>query len=288
MEKPGDDSAQDSATPLTEAPKKRGRKKGSIGRKAAKSKKSPDRTRTHRPFPASSFEEALEFAKGMLAFGAGQPVRRLTLFDHLGKSPESGPSRQLITNANKYGLISGSYKADQLELTPDGIKAADETLPPRELARARAKLAIEDIPPFKELYQTLIGNKLPAKAALIDSIQRFDVSSDAAEEGVDTFIVNLRFVGLLRTLSGAERIVPIDHLLDALPASQSNTPSQTSIKTTAGAATQPATDFDKTCFYVTPIGSEGSEERKHSDLFMGSLIEPALEAFGLKVVRADG
>jgi hypothetical protein len=34
-------------------------------------------------------------------------------------------------------------------------------------------------------------------------------------------------------------------------------------------------------------GSDDSEERKHSDMFLSSLIEPALSGFGLEVVRAD-
>ena len=83
------------------------------------------RKRTNRPFPASSFEEALEFARVILEYGSGKPVRRLSLFDHLNKSPESGASRQLVVNANKYGLIKGSYTADQFELTPDGARSVD-------------------------------------------------------------------------------------------------------------------------------------------------------------------
>src|SRR3954452_10355845 len=52
------------------------------------------RKRPSRNFPASSFEEALEFAKAIFKFGSGNPIRRLTLFNELGKSPESGASRQ--------------------------------------------------------------------------------------------------------------------------------------------------------------------------------------------------
>ena len=47
-------------------------------------------------FPAATFEDALELATAIYRFGSGQPVRRISLFDDLGKSPESGPSRQLI------------------------------------------------------------------------------------------------------------------------------------------------------------------------------------------------
>jgi hypothetical protein len=48
-----------------------------------------------------------------------------------------------------------------------------------------------------------------------------------------------------------------------------------------------ARDWDKICFYISPIGDEESEHRQHVDLFLGSIVEPALEEFGLKVVRAD-
>jgi hypothetical protein len=268
--------------------KKTSKRKGKISQES-----SADRAalrRSQRPFPASSFEEPLEFAKAIFSFGSGQPVRRLTLFDHLKKSPESGGSRQLLTNASKYGLIKGGYQADQLELTPDGAKAVDEGLPVREIARVRVKLAIEDIPPFRGLYERLIGNKLPAKPALVDSIQDLGVSRNFAEEAVDTFIVNLRFVGLLKTLSGAERIIPLDHLLDSLPASASGnaTPHVQAPAAGGQVITQDQAHYERTCFYITPIGSDGSEQRKHSDLFLGSIIEPSLEPFGLTVVRADG
>jgi hypothetical protein len=48
-----------------------------------------------------------------------------------------------------------------------------------------------------------------------------------------------------------------------------------------------STDFETACFYITPIGDEGSEQRKHADLFMGALIEPSLTEFNLRLVRAD-
>jgi hypothetical protein len=47
--------------------------------------------------------------------------------------------------------------------------------------------------------------------------------------------------------------------------------------------------WDRTCFYSSPIGNPGSEERRHSDVFLNSLIRPAVEALGppLRAVRAD-
>jgi hypothetical protein len=118
------------------------------------------------------------------------------------------------------------------------------------------------------------------------------IPDEFAEEGVDTFIVNLRFVGLLQTLSGAERIVAINHLLDSLPTSRisaDRAPSEGPPLAVEGRGiiTQEHAAFETTCFYITPIGDEGSEQRKHSDLFLGNIVEPALSTFGLTVIRAD-
>lgn len=251
------------------------------------------RKRLQRPFPACPFEEALNFAQEVFEYGSGQPVRRLSLFDHLQKSPDSTASRQLITNAAKYGLTKGSYAAESLEITPDGAKAIDEDIPLRDRARSRIKLAIEDIEPFKKLFDRFTGNKLPVRAALTDAMKTLDVSAELAEEAVDTFIVNLRFVGLLQTLSGAERIVTVSHYFDALPTLAPVVQAELDAKTQPqhhvrhAIITSDHAQFETTCFYVTPIGEDGSEQRKHSDLFLGSIVEPALEPFGLKVVRAD-
>ncbi|WP_210259298.1 hypothetical protein [Agrobacterium sp. a22-2] len=100
------------------------------------------RRRSQRSFPASSFEEPLGFAKSVFKIGSGQPIKRLTLFDQLGKSPESGASRQLIINSGKYGLTKGGTSADNIELTAEGLKAVDDQTPERERARINAQLAI--------------------------------------------------------------------------------------------------------------------------------------------------
>lgn len=251
------------------------------------------RKRTVRSYPACAFEEAVDFARKILAFGSGQPVRRLSLFDELGKSPDSSSSRQLIVNSNKYGLTEGSYTAEYIKLTADGIRSVDDEIQQRDRAKARVLLAVENIEPFQKLYERFKGNKLPAKTALVDAATETGLEKEAAEEAVDTFILNLRYVGLLQMLSGAERIVTVEHLLDSLPSVsvQANRTSEfvgaTSSRSSSPLMTAEQARFETVCFYVTPIGEDGSDHRKHSDLFLSSIVEPALEQFQLKVVRAD-
>jgi hypothetical protein len=94
----------------------------------------------------------------------------------------------------------------------------------RECARAKILLGIERIEPLKQLYEKIAGTRLPVKSALIDSIKGLGIPDDISEEAVDIFIVNLRYVGLLQVLPGADRVVTIDHLLDNLPSAIVKTP----------------------------------------------------------------
>jgi hypothetical protein len=248
---------------------------------------SPRRTRTTRPFPMLTFTDAMELANAIQEYSGGAPIRRITLFDQLGRSPDSGSTRQLITNSSKYGITEGGYQADVLSLTDDGVVITSEESSQRDKAGARIRLAIQKIEPFNALYERFCGNKLPSKAVLIDAIKESGVSSDVAEEGVDIFVVNARDVGLLMTLSGADRLVSIDHLLESLPSTSNSSLRDPLSSRDNSLITKHDADFARTCFYITPIGSDGSDERMHSDLFLGSIVEPALDSFDLRVVRAD-
>lgn len=252
------------------------------------------RRRSNRPYPPASFEEAVKFAREVYEFNSGLPVKKLSFFDHIGRSPDSSASRDAITNANKYGLLKASFAAEQLELTQDGLSVVADEVAPREQARAKVRLGVENIDPFRQLYEKLAGNRLPARSALIDGMKDAGVPEDLTEEAVDLFIVNLRFVGLLQVLAGAERIISIDLLLDKLPSSNVSDrardwapPRQPGPQPQAVATSEQISSLETTCFYISPIGAEGSEPRRHSDLFLGSIVEPAMASLGLSVVRAD-
>ena len=245
-------------------------------------------------FPAFSFEEALTIPNAIQKFASGQKVRRLTLFNQMDKSPDSGISRQLIVNSNKYGLTIGSYTAEFLELTPDGNLATNSDTPPKDKLRARFKLAIENIPIFKMLYDSQKGQRLPASSVLIDLAKDNDVPSSDANECIEVFIVNAKFLGILKPISGAERIISLEQAIDELPTLAAKT-NEGEVTSTSSAGSIPVPevkiavdqDWNKICFYISPIGEENTETRKHSDLFLGSLVEPALEELKLKVIRAD-
>jgi hypothetical protein len=261
------------------AQKKSAPKKGAAVAAAGK----PSRQRSS--FPASSFEEATEIATVMHKLG-DRRIRRVTIFDELDRSPESGPSRQLITNSSRYGITTGSYKAEWIELTDAGFTATDPDAAERSRRRAQFDLAIAGIPPFKALHTEFVERKLPSQSVMRDFLADTEFARDDVQALIDTFIVNAKFVGVLKTISGAERLISIDHALDETPAGGRAVPLQRQA-TSATPASDAGVDWDKTCFYVTPIGAPDSDVRLHSDLFLEHLVAPALEEFGFNVVRAD-
>jgi hypothetical protein len=177
--------------------------------------------------------------------------------------------------------------------------------PWRDKTAAQFRLAIEGNEWFNLLYSKFKDNRLPDKSVLADALREKSDEAEYIQECVETFTVNASFLGLLRTMAGAERLLTLDFLLeDAGPRGTDSSksdlpvafvPSTEPVQVASRplpAMTGPlhatgSSKFDGECFYITPIGDEGSEQRQHSDLFMGSFIEPATQEHGLRLVRAD-
>lgn len=253
------------------------------------------RTRTNRLYPASSFTDALPLGNAIMTHAAAERVRRLTLLEKMGKSATSGTTRTMITNSGRYGITVGSYAAEYIELTVKGAVAVNSSLPERERRKAAFDLAIDGVAPFKLLYDHYKGKRLPEREIIKDFLRDSGMGVADLDECVDTLIVNAKDLSLLRTIGGAETLVSIEQVLDELPGNDGNPnvsrariPSATpEIAKKIAADETTASDWEKVCFYITPIGSEDSVERRHADLFMSSLVEPALQELGLTVVRAD-
>lgn len=248
-----------------------------------------------------SLEEALFLANAIQKHASGQEVRRLTLFEALKRSPDSGPTRKLITASGQYGLTNGSYQAEVLSLTDMGATASGPTVPQATKVKARIELGILKFEPFKAIYEKYSGGRLPQVPVMRDEALAAGVDPDDTAECVETFLANARFVGLIRSIAGTEHLVSTADALDQLP--EVPEPEQ-EIPADDGDGAEPdaivvppprtrrrqggsPSNLDDVCFVISPIGSDDSEERKHADLVLGSLIEPALENLGLRAIRAD-
>ena len=114
------------------------------------------------------------------------------------------------------------------------------------------------------------------------------IDPDKRSQCVDVFLENLKDLGLLRTVAGAERIVPLEQALDEVGAVNLS-PSSPDLSAQADVrkvVEESRKSWKNTCFVIAPIGDEGAEERKHSDMMLEALVRRALES-EWQVVRAD-
>lgn len=126
----------------------------------------------------------------------------------------------------------------------------------------------------------------------MDYLGELGLEEGLRETGVELFVENLKYLGLIKVMSGAERIISIEQAMEEIGGTEKvlkYTQADTKIVSEGDeiASSSSSLDFEKICFYIAPIGVEGSEQRQHSDLFLESIVAPAIEGFDFKVIRAD-
>lgn len=246
--------------------------------------------RSKKTFAAMGAPDCIAIAEGIWKFGSGQKIRRITLFDQLKKSPDSGPSRAMITASSKYGFTSGGYQAEYLELTQNGYIAFNPEENEARKLQAKFELIINGNEYFKAIYDKYKGSKLPVIQAIEDNLKDQGLDEDDCKKGANLFIDNAKYLGIIKIMSGAERLVPIELLIEELGVTSTSKISHLELANSLDNDDNivgNGTAFDKVCFYISPIGSEESDERKHSDLFLENIVAPAFEKLNYKVIRAD-
>ena len=171
----------------------------------------------NKSFPVVSFEDSLVLPKSILEHSVDGDIRRLTLLGKIDLSPSSSKTRDLISSSYKYGLISGSYSSESLQLTEGGRALFEQGTALREAKERQFQLAIEHVEPFSKLYEKLKGRKFPDEPILKDEIGDVGVENDDRVKAAKIFEKNLRFVGLVKDIAGSEHVVTIDDVFQDIP-----------------------------------------------------------------------
>jgi ABC-type uncharacterized transport system substrate-binding protein len=145
----------------------------------------------------------------------------------MGKAPESGPSRILISSSNKYGIITGTTQSEYIELTANGQVATSDESDLLNKTQANFDLAIKsNLPAIYDDREFIdVGGLMSYGADLTDLHRRAAVYVDKILRGAKPsdlpveqptkfeFVINLKTakqIGLTippNVLARADRVI---------------------------------------------------------------------------------
>ncbi|MCH7883215.1 hypothetical protein IIA95_02265 [Patescibacteria group bacterium] len=160
-------------------------------------------------YPTYTLKDALVLARTIFKENSGKPMRRLTLFDSIGKSPDSGPSRMLVTASSSYDLTEGGYQSEVLKITDRGSKIIKGDV--------SAKIdAVLNIPIYKAFFDHYKNTGVPSGAAAKDFLVQEGIKDEKAMNCLKILLANGKDVKLIQEASGKERIVSVEHAREKL------------------------------------------------------------------------
>ena len=198
-----------------------------------------------KPYPTLKFEAALLLPRGIAGHSLDGEIRRLTLFQELDRSADSGPSRTLVTSAEKYGLTAQKWPGDFLTLTNNGRAPLAAEGESQAALAMRFRLAIAQFEPFRAAYEKLKGQPLPKRAALKDELVAAGVAAADRNKATAVFAANLRFLGLIRKTAGTDYIKDIAEILANLPPSSVRGVPESPVGESPAAAVSPVQESGK-------------------------------------------
>lgn len=239
--------------------------------------------------PRRSLEQALPFATALHEHYAGKSATVEEIATALEISPKSSALKPLTGAALAYGIVVRAENG-AIGLAETGRKIVAPTYDGEDRdARVKAVLTPALLSKF---YSDYNGYPIPGDTHFPNVLEtKYGVPRDRVEEAIRIILENARYAGVLEESSSGGQ--PLIRLTGVATVKPSTPPAQVIVGTPAAVEEQPEApgagdaEWDSVCFFITPIGEDGSEVRKHSDMMLKHLLEPVAKEFNLKVVRAD-
>jgi len=235
--------------------------------------------------PRRTLEDCLAIARPIHEVYAGKSASWDELATAAGVGARSTTTKYLVWSAQAYDLLIRNGENYELSETARKIIAPNY---PDE--RAEGVLKAATIPTILSKFYTEYNGKLLPEEDFLNNVleNRYQVPRDRVEEAKSILLANATFAGILTEHANGKRIIRLG---------SQTAPTEESVVTVASGTSSPLGPTEPTpstraggdaiCFYITPIGEENSEIRKHADMLLKHLVEPAFADFKIKVVRAD-
>jgi predicted nucleotide-binding protein len=176
-----------------------------------------DAKRVIRNFPLHTLQEAMDVPQKIQDEMGGKPFRRLLLAEALGLKPGSSNYRDILSSANKYGLIVGNEKSIEISLTEIG-SAATHSLDANKRSNA-IRLAAQAPEVFKRFYANFADRKLPSTEMFRRILAAdYGIPEQFADACANMIVDNGRFASIVRDVGGSPHV-----LLDIEPSQNGGT-----------------------------------------------------------------
>lgn len=236
--------------------------------------------------PRRTLEAALRVANVIRDTYASKNTTWEEIATGLKVKPNVPANRYPLWSAVAYGIVLKNDK-HSYSLAETGRKILAPTYEGERDEGIKKALFTPSV--LSRFFTDYNGATLPTGELFSNVLEtRYQVPRERTKEAVEIIMENARFAGALSSQGDGKETIRFTDA--AFPVSAGSAPlANASVDSSPieGPQRSHATDWDKVCFIITPIGADDSQERKHADAVLKHLIEPVLEKVGFQAVRAD-
>lgn len=276
--------AEETATPKKTV-RRRGKRKAKAKPTRSTSKPQGKQQISSDDLPRKTLEDALK-VPAVIKENYGKQATWEDIAKAMQFSPTNPNNKYYLWSASAYGIITKDEQ-NNYKITETGRKILAPTYEGEDREGIIKAIASPSV--LARFYSDYASSLLPTGEIFTNVLeQRYSIPANRVEEAKNLIIDNARFGKLLEEQPDGRLKLRSTSAAIGVGTDEIERPSDSTVSLEA-----PMTDVDvdvdysKSCFVITPIGEDGSEERKHADAMLRHLIIPVLEEIGIAAVRAD-
>lgn len=265
---------------------KKAKKKTTTTKKVSSAVDGNSQKLTADALPRRSLEKALEIATTLRQVFAGKPASFAELARNMNTTVNNTDFKYAVWSAVAYGIVAaeGPNQSRKYSLAEAGRKIVAENYP-GEAQEARVK-AILTPTVLSKFYTDYNGSPIPPTDEHFANVleDKFHIPRNRTGEAIEIIKENGKFAGILEERGDGS---PTVRLTNVPTGDRTSSVERGAGQASNDSGSAPPTGWDKICFFITPIGEDGSEERRHANMMLNHVVRPVFEQYGFTVVRAD-
>jgi hypothetical protein len=272
------------ATPSEAKPAKK-KTKRKAGREKASAKTSGPKQISSDDLPRKTLEDALKVPRA-IKDNYGKQATWEDIAKAMEFSPTNPNNKYYLWSASAYGIVTKD-EANNYAISETGRKILSPSYEGEDREGIIKAIANPSI--LARFYSDYASSLLPVGDIFTNVLeQRYSIPASRVDEAKNLILDNARYGKLLDEQPDGKLKLRSTSAAIGVGADDAGQSAETSpVADQHTTDTGSEVDYSKCCFVITPIGEEGSGERKHADAMLRHLIMPVLEDIGITTVRAD-